>query len=192
MLEVEQTNKINGRPLVTAGAGALSGATNWPRTTFFRGTSVVFPAVKLLCIYHFREDFVCKRMYNSKSALVRYGLCLAGVWKVGPNLAPTTSILPCLLLQSPTPFPAVAHGPLVPDIVLGYSSCVDFVLAAVASHSTLKHRYSQPRTVDYGRSHAPVLHVSPEPHSQLSPTVPDPPTATTVSTTRPTDDFGAL
>jgi hypothetical protein len=26
---------------------------------------------------------------NSKSAVVRYGLCLAGVWKVGHNLAPT-------------------------------------------------------------------------------------------------------
>lgn len=128
----------------------------------------------------------------SKSALVRYGLCLAGVWKVGPNLAPTTSILLCLL-QLPTLFPAVAHGPLVPDNVLGPTSYVDPVLAAVALYSTLKHSSStKSSTLDYGRSHAPVSHVSPEPHAQLPTTVPDPSTATPVSATRPSDDFGAL
>ena len=60
----------------------------------------------------------------SKSALVRYGLCLAGVWKVGLNLAPTTSILLYCCCCRPSPSPPSRTAPF-PDNVLGRTSYVE-------------------------------------------------------------------
>ena len=131
----------------------------------------------------------------SKSALVRYGLCLAGVWKVGPNLAPTTSILLCLLLYLPTPIPRRRARP--PHSRLR-SPSYPVRRARPGRRSALRHPKTsifllpQPRTLDYGRSHALVPHVLPGSHPQLPPTVPDPSTTTAVSTARPPDDVGAL
>lgn len=49
---------------------------------------------------------------------------------------------PCLLLQLPTPLPAVTHGPFIPDNILGCTSYVELVPAVVTLHSTLKHSSS--------------------------------------------------